>query len=69
MAGGKVMEEGRVVSRRCIRTITKAENNSFGRKANFKPEDVENIRFKIHESCNRCVGVTVSSYSTFRTEA
>ena len=25
-------------------------------------------RFKIHESCNRCVYVTVSTDTTFRTE-
>ena len=67
MAGGKVMEEGTVVCR-CIRTVTKAEDNCFGRKTNFKPEDVKNIRFKFRESCNRCIGVAVSSYSTSVTE-
>ena len=66
---GKVVEESRLVCRRCIRAITKAENNSFGRKTKFEPEDIKKVRFKIHESCNRCVGVTVSSYSTFRAEA
>ena len=69
MAGGKVKEEGRVVYRRCIGAVTKAENNSFGRKTDFEPEDIKEARLKIHESCNRCVGVTVSSYSTFREEA
>ena len=68
MAGGKVMEEGRVVRRRCIRAVTKAENVSFERKTNFKPVYVKKVRFKIHEPCNRCVSVTVSSYSIFRTE-
>ena len=49
MAGDKVMEESRVVCRRCIRAITKTENNSFGRKTNFEPDDVKKVRFNIHE--------------------
>ena len=63
------MEGGRVVCRKWIRAIAKAENNNFGRNTNFKLEYIKKVRFKIHVSCNRCVGVTVSSYSTFRTEA
>ena len=34
----------------------------------FWPENIEVRRFKIHESCNVCVYVTVSADTTFRVE-
>ena len=59
MAGSKILKEEEKVS--SIRgAIAKAKNNSSCREVYFQPKNIKVMRFKIHESCNRCVYVTVS---------
>ena len=68
MAGSKILKEGEKVS--SIRgAIAKAKNNSSCREIYFLPKNIKEGRFKIHESCNRCVYVTVSGDTTFIAEA
>ena len=65
MAGSKTLKEGEKVS--IIRgAIAKAKNDSSCREIYFWPKNTEVGRFKIHESCNMCVYVTVSDDTTFR---
>ena len=68
MAGGKVLEEVRIVSRGGMRTITKTKNNGIGGETDFEPDGIEKVRFKIQEPCNRCVDVRVSTNPTIGAE-
>ena len=68
MAGSKILKEGEKVSS-IRRTIAKAKNDCSCREIYFEPENIKVGRFQIHESCNRCVYVTVSADTTFRAEA
>ena len=67
MAGSKILKEGGKVSS-IRRAIAETKNDGSCREINFKPENIEVRRFQIHESCNRCVYVTVSADTTFRAE-
>ena len=48
--------------------VTKTYKNSFSGKEDTKPENIKVRRFKVHESCNRCVVVIVSTDTPFETE-
>ena len=67
MAGSKipVLKE---VEKVCSIRGVKAKNNSSCREIYFLPKNIKVRRFKIHESCNRCIYVTVSADTTFRAE-
>ena len=61
MAGSKILREGEKVG-----SIggAKAKNEGSCRKIYLKSKNSKMGRFKIHEPCNRCVYVTVSTDTT-----
>ena len=63
----KILKEGEKVGS-IRRAVAKAKKDSSCRKIYFQPENIKVRRFKIHESCNRCVYVTVRTDTTFRVE-
>ena len=67
MTGSNIIKEGEKVDR-IRRAIAKVKNDSNCREIYFKPGNIEERRFKIHEPCNRCVYVIVSIDTTFTTK-
>ena len=57
-----------MIERIDIRTVAETEYDSFSRKTDFEPYGIIVGRFKIHKSCNRCVGVIVSTDPTIIAE-
>ena len=53
---------------RLKRVVTKTKNYSNCREIHFEPQNIKVERFKIHDPCNRCIYVTVSTETTFRTK-
>ena len=67
MAESKILKAGEKVG--SIRgAMAKAKNDSSRREIYFQPENIKVRRFRIHESCNSCVYVTISVDTTFRVE-
>ena len=60
MARSKIPKEGEKV-RRIRRALAKAKNDSNSKEIYFKPGNIKARRFKIHEPCNMCVYVAVST--------
>jgi len=54
--------------KRIRKTVTETKENGRGGQTNFEPQDIKIWRCKIHESCNRCVDVTVGTDPTLRAE-
>ena len=67
MARIKILKEGGKVG--SIRgAVAKAKKDSSCMEVYFWPENIKVRRFKIHESSNRCVYVTVRADTTFKAE-